>query len=189
MLNFIKQAITKPNEIGAIAASSTFLAKSLATSVDFSKAESIIEFGSGTGVFTEYILNDKHDDATFFSIEINPSLVEHARERCPEAIIYNDSVTNVKKYLDLHEIKQCDHIISGLPWGAFKSELQNDIIDHTLDILKPRGTMLTFTYKGSQVIPAARRFRKLLDKRFSEVSITQTVWRNLPPAYFYKCVK
>lgn len=189
MISFLKHAIRRPEEIGAIAASSKSLAKSLSESIDLSTAHSIVEYGSGTGIFTEYIMNGKPETAIFFSIELNSELAKNAQQRCPQAIIYNDSVVNVKKYMKLHDLDQCDHVISGLPWGVFGDKLQNEIIEHTVDILKPNGTLLTFTYKGSQIIPAARRFRKILNSRFSDVTTTRTVWGNLPPAYFYRCVK
>jgi phospholipid N-methyltransferase len=38
-------------------------------------------------------------------------------------------------------------------------------------------------------MPGGRRFRRLLEANFSRVIATEIVWRNLPPAFVYRCEK
>jgi len=57
------------------------------------------------------------------------------------------------------------------------------------EALPPGGRFATFTYRHAVRLPAARRFRTLLDENFSEVRESKTVWRNVPPAFVYHCTK
>ncbi len=116
MIKFVKEFVLSPRKTGAIAPSSSELATAITDSVDMAMAKTVVEFGSGTGVFTERILKKIGDDTVFFAMEINPSFVAKTRKRCPDAIVYQDWAENVKKYLENHGQSHCDCIVSGLPW-------------------------------------------------------------------------
>jgi phospholipid N-methyltransferase len=50
---FLKQYIKNPRMIGAVLPSSRNLARKMIEDIDFEKAECIVEYGPGTGVFTK----------------------------------------------------------------------------------------------------------------------------------------
>ena len=54
--DFLKEFIIYPKMTGAIAPSSHRLSELITDIAELSKADSVIEFGPGTGVFTEKIL-------------------------------------------------------------------------------------------------------------------------------------
>ncbi len=189
MIKFVKEFILSPRKTGAIAPSSSELASTITDSVDMAMAKTVVEFGSGTGVFTERILKKIGDDTIFFAMEINPSFVEKTRKRCPDAIVYQDWAENVKKYLEGHGQSHCDCIVSGLPWTLFEEHEQNQLLQVISDSLKPNGTFVSFTYLGGHLSPGGRRFKKSLPNHFSQVSKSKMVWNNLPPAFVYSCVK
>ena len=37
--------------------------------------------------------------------------------------------------------------------------------------------------------PTTVRFRRLMQERFATFETTPTIWRNVPPAYVYRCRK
>ena len=187
-MQFLKQFMCNPTRTGAIAPSSAALADLITDRADLGQASVVIEFGPGTGVFTEKILPLLHEQATFFALELNPDFVAATQARCPEALVYHDSATEAPIYLETHGHTHCDCIISGLPWAAFGEELQNDLLDTVNDILRPGGRFLTFAYLQGLVLPSGLRFRKKLQSRFSQVRTTRIVWANLPPALVY-CVE
>jgi phosphatidylethanolamine/phosphatidyl-N-methylethanolamine N-methyltransferase len=39
------------------------------------------------------------------------------------------------------------------------------------------------------LLPAGGRFFKLLKKNFSEVKKSPVVWKNVPPAFVYRCIR
>jgi len=184
-MQFLRQFMHNPARTGAIAPSSAALADLITARADLTQASVVVEFGPGTGVFTEKILPQLHEEALFFALELNADFVAATQARCPEALVYHDSATQAHTYLETHGHTHCDCIISGLPWAAFGEELQNDLLDTIDEVLRPGGRFLTFAYLQGLVLPSGLRFRKKLKNRFSRVCTTRIVWANLPPALVY----
>jgi len=121
-------------------------------------------------------------------MEVNPDFVAATQARCPEALIYHDSATHARTYLEKLGHSHCDCIISGLPWAAFSEQLQDELLDTVHDVLRHGGRFLTFAYLQGLLLPSGLRFRRKLQARFSQVTTTRIVWANLPPALVY-CVE
>ncbi|MEH6892439.1 rRNA adenine N-6-methyltransferase family protein, partial [Bacillus sp. JJ864] len=62
VLHFLSEYIKHPRTVGAAFASSKQLAKQMVSPINFEKAKCIIEYGPGTGVFTEQLIQHKHND-------------------------------------------------------------------------------------------------------------------------------
>jgi len=188
-IKFLTQFLIHPTKIGAIAPSNNKLCDMITDMAELSQISSVIEFGSGTGVITEKIVNKISDDTTFFAMEINETLVDATKKRCPHATVYQSSASNAKKYLEMHGEQGCDRIISSLPWSTFNDELQDDLMETIMDVLNPGGKFLTYAYVPGLVFPSAMRFRKKLNKKFNKVSRSKIVWSNFPPAFVYYAEK
>ena len=188
-LKFLTQFLIHPTKIGAIAPSNDRLCDMITEMAEVDKISSVIEFGPGTGVITEKIVRKISEDATFFAMEINETLVEATKKRCPDATVYLASASKAKKYLDIHGEQGCDRIISSLPWSTFSDDLQDDLMDTIVDVLNPGGKFLTYAYLPGLVFPSAIRFRKKLHEKFDKVSRSEIVWTNLPPAFIYYAEK
>lgn len=185
IFDYLRQSLIYPTKTGSIAPSCEELSDLITDTAELHRVSTIVEFGTGTGVFTEKILKKMSRNATFFALEINPAFVRATKKRCPEAIIYNDSAENVRKHLEKHEVDSCDCVISGLPWAVFSPKIQDTLLATILDILKPGGTLLTMAYVHGLAFPAAQRFKDKLYNAFSTVKKSRTVWSNLPPAFVY----
>ncbi len=188
-LLFLKTFLRHPTQVGAIAPSSEGLVKMMVDGIDWSAARGVVEYGPGTGVFTAGIVNRMEPGTTFFAIERSPSLVQATRQRCPGADIVEDSVTNVRQRCAERGLHQVDAIVCGLPWASFSQSLQQEIMDAMFSVLKPGGQFATFAYLQGLALPAGRRFARHLSANFSVVQKSPTVWRNLPPAFVYRCVR
>jgi phospholipid N-methyltransferase len=188
-LTFLKTFLRHPTQVGAVAPSSPALVRMMVDWFDWENARGIVEFGPGTGVFTAAIEQQRHPDSTFFAIERSPEMAAVARTRCPETTIYEDSATNVAELCRRESIGQVDAIICGLPWASFSDGLQAEIIEEMLGVLRPGGQFATFAYWQGVILPAGRRFSRRLQDSFSSVQRSGTVWRNLPPAFVYRCVR
>jgi phosphatidylethanolamine/phosphatidyl-N-methylethanolamine N-methyltransferase len=182
---FLKLFVLYPSQTGAVAASSEKLSELITDTAELSKELVVIEFGSGTGVFTEKILKKIHKDATFFAMEVNADFVKATKSRCPGVEVYHDCATNTRKYLEAHGHQFCDCIISGLPWASFDIQLQDNLLGTILDVLKPGGKFLTFAYLQGLLLPSGSMFKKKLYTKFRKVKKTRTVWLNIPPAFVY----
>lgn len=189
MANFLKQTFKNYKETGAIAASSKSLAKLFVKTAQISKQKVIVEFGPGTGVFTEQIIKAMPKDAVYIGLELNEDFVAQTKKRCPGAAVYHDSAQNLDKYLEKHGVKDVDVIISGLPFANFGDELQNSILQCAHDALKPKGQFLTFAYTVGLLTSKGKKFKNKLPQIFSSVNKTKTVINNLPPAFIYHAIK
>ena len=183
--HFLKQFLLHPSATGAIAASSNSLARLMVETAGVREAVVIVEFGPGTGVFTEQILRVKRPDADFLALELNPEFAAMVQQRCPSATVVVDSATHTRRYLEQRGHTHCDCIVSGLPWAAFPEALQDQLLDTILDVLRPGGRLVTFAYLQGVLLPAGAKFKQKLQRRFRRVSTTRTVWLNLPPAFVY----
>lgn len=184
---FLAQYILKPGTVGAVTPSSAELADQMMEGLEFSEARAIIEYGPGTGVFSEAVLARRSAGCKFFAIELNPEFVTILKNQIPELTIHHDSVGNVRALCDREGIKQVDCIVSGLPWAAFSDALQKELLDAMMTVLRPGGQFVTFAYLAGLFLPAGLHFRKRLHEYFSEVRTSRTVWNNVPPAFVYRC--
>jgi len=184
---FLRNFIRQPGTIGAIAPSSHALAEMMTQSVDWNSTKTAIEYGPGTGVFTERIAKSVRPGTKFFAIEQSPDLAERTRTRVPSVTVYQDSVANVVEICRRESVEQVDAVLCGLPWASFPESLQQECFDAMLQVLRPGGTFATFAYWQGLLLPAGLRFRARLKRTFAEVKHSPTVFMNLPPAFVYRC--
>ncbi len=186
---FVKQFIKNTIATGALLPSSAELAKRM---VDFASPKPgavIVEYGPGTGVFTQRILDTLQPGQHFFAIEINDDFAENLKTRFPDLHLYNDCASNISECCRKEGVDRVDCVISGLPWAIFPDELQDKILLPMLDMLAPGGVFVTFAYLQGLIMPAGRRFKLHLKRRFTRTENSGVIWKNLPPAIIYRCVK
>ena len=186
-MSFLREFITNPVTTGSVAPSSRFLAQAIVDGLDLPAADAVLEYGPGTGVFTEFVVRGLRPNTKFAAIELNPHFAQTFRKRYPELLLFQDSVANVKTICDQAGIEQVDCIVSGLPWATFPESLQVQCLEEMMRVLKPGGQFVTFSYVHSQLLAGAKRFTKILPDYFSIVSNSPIVWLNVPPAFVYRC--
>ena len=185
-LSFIKEVFRANKSTGAIAPSGKQLADAVTDMAGVSESKVIVEYGPGTGVFTEAILAKKRSDAHFLALEVNEEFVRVTRERFPEVQVVHDCAQNAKKYLQEAGFDGCDTIVSGLPWTRFDGDLQDEILEATYDVLVPGGKFVTFAYAMSPYIPSGRKFfREKMVERFGGVDCSKHIWKNIPPCVVF----
>ena len=188
-MGILWEFVKNPKRTGAIATSSRGLARMICSEIGIDSASVIVEYGPGTGIFTEEILRMKRPDACFFAVEYSPALAASFRRKFPDTRLFEESAANVAEMLEEEGHSHIDSIVCGLPWAAFDEPLQDSLLDATLSSLHPGGTFATFAYLQGLLLPAGKRFKKKLAHSFSTVDKSPTVWRNIPPAFVYRCTK
>ena len=187
LAEFFRLYLKKPGVIGAIAPSSSHLARAMMEWLEWNDALVVIEYGPGTGSFTNEIIRNKLPECKYLGIEINAVLAGIFRKQFPSLTLYEDSVANVRAICDLEKVASADCIVCGLPWASFSASMQTTFLDAMMSVLRPGGQFVTFAYLQGLLLPAGQRFRRKLRRYFSQVSTSQTVWLNLPPAFVYRC--
>lgn len=184
--SFLKEFVSKPHQIGAIAPSSPSLARRLVEGIDWTRIEVAVEYGPGDGAVTVEVLRQVRSK-TFFAIESNEVYADTFARRFPDVRLYLDSAVNVAQICRVEGVERIDFVLSSLPWANFSDGLQDRILDATLDVLAPNGQFSTFAYMHGLALPSGRRFRQKLMTRFGTVERSAVVWRNAPPAIVYWC--
>ncbi len=187
-VRFLKEFVSKPQEIGAIVPSSPALAREVVRSVEWDKVRVAVEYGPGLGAITGEIVT-RTEGKDFFVIELNQAYADRFRRAYPDVPLYRDSVRNVVSIAAEHGVEAIDCVISGLPWANFSDPVQDELLDATFQVLSERGQFVTFAYMHGLALPAGRRFRKKLARRFRTLQRSPVVWRNTPPAVVYHCVR
>jgi phosphatidylethanolamine/phosphatidyl-N-methylethanolamine N-methyltransferase len=186
---FLGEFFSKPTSTGAVTPSSIFLARAMVEDLNLPGAGAVLEYGPGTGVFTQQILEQVRPNSKFLAIELNPRLARIFRERHPTVTLVEDSVANARTICDRAGIEYVDCVVSGLPWASFSKPSQISFLDEMMRVLKPGGRFVTFAYVHGVLLAPARRFAALLPLYFRSVSRSRVIWLNLPPAFVYRCRK
>jgi phospholipid N-methyltransferase len=176
-LSFLLQYFLKPRTTGAILPSSRFLAQKMVKNIDFDNAKCIVEYGPGTGVFTEKILTKRQQNTQLILIERNESFCEKLKQKYknhPNLQIVNDSAENIDKHLKNNGFDQADFIVSGLPFASLPQETSQRILQKTKEHLSPNGFFITFQYT---------LLKKGIFLEFFKISEINRELRNIPPAH------
>ncbi|MCG8602396.1 MAG: methyltransferase domain-containing protein [Verrucomicrobiales bacterium] len=187
--SFLRAFFRNAGSVGAVAPSSEALANLMVDWLDWDEINSVLEFGPGTGVFTEAIAKRISHETKLIAIERDEELAEITRNRCPDVTVRQACVSDAASICREEGIESVDAILCGLPWAAFPEELQNTLLDAMFEVLPRGGKFATFAYWQGLALPAGQRFRRILREHFSEVKQSPTAWKNLPPAFVYRCVR
>jgi phospholipid N-methyltransferase len=182
-LQFFSQYIKHPRRVGAILPSSRQLAAQMVSSINFASSECIIEFGPGTGVFTEQLIKKKQPHTKLLLMENNKEFYEmlHMKYGAVENVhVIHDSAERIAHYTTSLGIARVDYVVSGLPFASLPKEVSERILTETRKVLGEDGEFITFQY--------SRFKQKYLKSFFSEIQIDKVVF-NMPPAFVFKCVQ
>ena len=189
MTRFLSAFLRHPIATGAIAPSSFHLAKEMVNWVDWNDVNVCVEFGPGTGAFTPSILESMKAGTRFLAVELNKKFAATMTRKFPHVETICRSVADIEEICDERAVAQIDCIMCGLPWAAFSANLQHRLLKAVLSRMSDSGYFATFAYLQGTILPAGIRFAELLQESFGEVRRSRTVWRNLPPAFVYRCRK
>ncbi|MGH0798109.1 hypothetical protein S3E15_01509 [Bacillus mycoides] len=180
-LSFLSQCITNPRNVGAVLPSSKFLAEKMMENINFENAKYIIEYGPGTGVFTEKLLKKRNSNTTLMLVENNREFYLMLKEKFKKEknlFIVWGSAENIDEYLKNFSIPYADYIVSGLPFASLPQNVSDEILLTTTKILKKDGVFITFQYT---------KFKKKFLNQFFNTIDEKWEPRNVPPAFVFSC--
>lgn len=178
---FLMQYILHPRTTGAIFPSSKKLACKMIESIDFNNCECIVEFGPGTGAFTEELLKRRNANTKIILIEYNEEfyrILEDKYKEMEKIYIINDSAENIEYYIKKYDINKVDYIVSGLPFASLPKEMTEAISERTRKVLSHGGIFITFQYSKLK--------KSLINAYFQSINIKKE-FINIPPAYVFYC--
>ncbi|WP_044640512.1 class I SAM-dependent methyltransferase [Risungbinella massiliensis] len=180
-VRFFYSFVKSPKTVGSITPSSSFLTKRIFRDVNWENAQTVVELGAGTGVFTEWISQRLPAHAAAFIFERDDHMRSRLSERfqLPNLQIADDGLA-LQEVLCKQGLDSADYIISSLPFANFSQELRTQFLDTIQQTLRPGGLFIAYQY--------SRQMESQLRNVFTNVE-TSLVPINLPPAFVYTCKK
>ena len=171
--------LRNPRTVGAVWPTSRRAVGDLLDMADLGRAGVVVEFGAGTGVYTEGILERLGPDARFFSYEVDGALASAVARRLPDRRleVVNASAENVVRHLEALG-RPADAVVSSLPFSTLPAPVAAEILDAAREALAPDGVFLVLQYSKTILPELERRFPRIR-RRFSPL--------NVPPAFLYAC--
>ncbi len=183
-LSFLAAFTRDPFAVGSLWPSSKALSRVVADSCEIAPGSTVVELGPGTGAFTGPILRRLNGQGRFLAVETSETYVKVLKRRFPKCKVVHGSAARLPDHL---EGRLADCIVSGLAWANMLPRTQNQILLAILKSLRHRGQFVAFAYAHAVWFPTSLRFRQHLRRHFQRVETTPIVWRNLPPAFVFRC--
>jgi phospholipid N-methyltransferase len=176
----------RDKNVASITPTSRVGVKKVCSNIDFNGSHLIVEYGPGTGVFSNYLLKRMRDDSRLILIERNSNFGSFLENTIhdPRVVIFNDSAENVLDTLRSCKESQADYIISGIPFFWLAYDLKNKILFNTYNALKKGGKFLVY----QTCFQTDYHLKVHLERFFPEVK-TKFELRNIPPMRIYEATK
>lgn len=184
---FVLQALRSLTRIGAIAPTSPGVARRMASLVPPGPGRIVVELGAGTGAISAAIGPRLGEGARHLAVEREPELLDALRRKAPWAEQVLGDAQDLSGRLKDLGVSQADVVLSSLPWANFDPDLQRRILGQVIESLAPDGLFATIAYRPTRMTERSRAFRAALLTSFDDVSISPTLWANLPPTRLYVC--
>lgn len=184
-ITYVKNFIRDKN-VASITPTSPYGVEKVCRYIDFRTSDLIVEYGPGTGVFSNFLLKKMRDDSRLILIERNKNFDSILKQTIsdPRVVIFNDSAENVLDMLRTCQESEADYIISGIPFLLLSCELKIKILYNTHRALKKGGKFLVYQtcFQGDNIL------KKHLERYFSSVQSKFEI-RNIPPLRIYEAIK
>ncbi|MDX2035971.1 MAG: methyltransferase domain-containing protein [Isosphaeraceae bacterium] len=179
---FLKKFLAHGTKIASLAPSSPWLSRATIRNVDWSKLDTIVELGAGTGPITKEIVDRLRPETRFLTLERDPDFARLLRERFSgraNVEVIEGDVRDLATMLSERGIDRVEAVISGLPIPSFPKELTRELFQVIHRVLHPEGTF-------NQITELALVYKGLYKRYFEDVRFIFEP-RNLPPAGAYHC--
>ncbi|WP_435260813.1 class I SAM-dependent methyltransferase [Tenacibaculum sp. nBUS_03] len=179
---FFKEAVKNYKTSGTVVPSSKYLANRMTTTINFEKANVIVELGSGNGAITKNILQKIQPNSTLICFEINDVFYnELKRINHPQLIVLKESAEKIDVLLKKLGFDDASYIISSLPLTIIPKKTSTTILQKSYTVLNKNGLFIQYQYSLSY-------YKKLKDVFGKNITLSfETL--NFPPAFVYKCAK
>ena len=173
---FSRRLLKNPRQVSAIAPSSRTLARAMTLGLG-PKSGAVVEFGPGTGRFTEAILARGVPPGNVTLFELDEEFVAYLRRKFPGVTVHQLPAQEASNLV----APGVATVISGLPLLSMPPEVREGIVKAAFTILAPRGHYVQFTYGPRPPLPP-----ETITSLALKVNKGHKVWANLPPATVYR---
>lgn len=173
---FRRRLLKNPRQVSAIAPSSRTLARAMTLGLGPNSGP-VVEFGPGTGRFTEAILARGVPPQNVTLFELDEEFVDYLRQRFPGVAVHRMPAQEAARMVPAG----VSTVISGLPLLSMPPDVREGIVAAAFAILAPRGRYVQFTYGNRPPLPS-----ETISALGLTVNKGHKIWANLPPATVYR---
>ncbi len=171
-VHFASAWLNTPRRTGAIAPSSTALARQMAFAAAVQPGGRVVELGPGTGVVTRALLEAGVSEDELLLVELNVEFAMKLAKRYPRArVVVQDAFTTLEALVSAGE--EVASIVSSLPLLTYKKDQRRVLCDHAMRLVGPHGRLVQYSYGLGSPITPTDDIRAMSSRR---------VWSNLPSA-------
>lgn len=166
-ISYIKNFI-QDQDVAAVMPSSSFLVRRVCKWIDFDESATIVEYGPGNGVFSEYIVEHMTADSKLILVETNAEFVEMLEEKYADddrVSVVKERAEKVEQILADHDLDEVDYILSGIPFSFLDEETRAELLQTTHDVLADDGKFLVYQYYNHLEEPLREQFAEVTKER------------------------
>ena len=172
---FRRRLLKNPRQVSAIAPSSRTLARAMTLGLG-PQSGRVVEFGPGTGRFTEAILARGVPPENLTLFELDDEFVPYLRKKFPGVTVHQAPAQEAPGLVS----GKAGAVISGLPLLSMPDAVREGIVAAGFEILAPRGRFVQFTYGPRPPLPPDQ-----IASVGRPVDKGSKAWANLPPPRVY----
>jgi phosphatidylethanolamine/phosphatidyl-N-methylethanolamine N-methyltransferase len=182
----LREFLRNPAVIAAVTPSSTAMARLLSMPIPENGEPVVVELGAGTGACTSVIQHRLGGRGQHIAVEDNLTFATLLSGRYHDVEVICGDAKDMPTFLADRAIPSADVIISTLPWVAFTaSAAPRPLLATLIESLSDGGVYIQAAYSWTRWAPPARQLLQQLRASFEDVVISETIWRNVPPARAY----
>ena len=172
--------------VASVTPTSRFAVEKICGKMDFGKDRLVVEYGPGTGAFTEVILNLMTSASRLIAIERNQEFCRVLMNRISDdrLTVFNQCAGNVLEILSACNAPQADYVLSGIPFSYLPPETRKELLHKTFSVLKTGGKFLAY-----QTFYQPPRVLKIPLEDIFPVLHTRLAILCIPPLLLYEAIK
>lgn len=172
--------------VASVTPTSHFAVSKICEKMDFSKDRLVVEYGPGTGAFTEVILNHMTPGSRLIAIERNHEFCRVLMNKIKDGrlSVFNQCAGEVLNILRDCNATQADYVLSGIPFSYFPRDMRIDLLLKTYAALKRGGKFLAY-----QTFYQPPTFLKVPLGEIFPVLRTDLAIFCFPPLFLYEAIK
>src|SRR5271169_2293386 len=118
---FAAEALADYKTTGAVAPSSRYLARAMLAPLTLKPGCVVVEFGAGTGVMTQALLDKLPAHSALLAFEINGRFHDYLKKKFsdPRLVLLKRGAEHLQEELQARDYKRIDAVVSSLALGFF----------------------------------------------------------------------
>jgi phosphatidylethanolamine/phosphatidyl-N-methylethanolamine N-methyltransferase len=170
---FLRGLIANPKGVSAPTPSGPTLARAIAAQVDVLRDGLVLEFGPGTGVVTQALLDRGIAAARIVAVEQTIVFADLLGKRFPFVQVHCGDALAFEKYIPVGA--KVAAIVSGLPLLQLPSNVRQSFLQRAL----------AAQHGGGQLVQLSYSWRPPIRPWPGTTLHKATIWRNFPPAHIW----